>query len=107
LTSTGAAIKSYQTLGFYGASKAALRHIGQTLGEEEPDVITLSVAPGTVDTEMQKNIRESGHSMHRETHEYFQGLFNEGKLLEPEQPGNVMARLVLECPREFSGKSFR
>lgn len=37
----------------------------------------------------------------------FQSLHKEGGLLKPEQPGNVMARLVLNAPKELSGKFLR
>lgn len=34
----------------------------------------------------------------------FLGLHQAGKLLRPDQPGHVMARMVLEPPTELSGK---
>ena len=34
----------------------------------------------------------------------FLGLHQAGKLLRPDQPGHVMARMVLDPPKELSGK---
>ena len=75
---------------------------------EEPDICTLSIAPGAVDTEMQRELREV-HSavMAEEDKTFFQNIHKEGKLLKPEQPGNVFARIVLAPPFELSGKSMR
>jgi hypothetical protein len=39
--------------------------------------------------------------------EKFANLKKRGQLLRPEQPGNVMARLVLGAPMELSGKFLR
>lgn len=39
--------------------------------------------------------------------EKFRGLFESGKLLRPEQPGYVIARLVLGAEKELSGKFLR
>lgn len=105
LVSSGASVTAYPGWGAYGATKAALNHMAQTLANEEPDVTTLSIRPGVVDTDMQTNIRSTHHkNMDPKDAEKFLGLKSGGKLLKPEQPGNVMARLVLDAPKELSGK---
>lgn len=56
---------------------------------------------------MQRELREdhaSGGQLPAGTFARFEDAHREGKLLRPEQPGNVMARLVLDAPRELSGK---
>jgi NAD(P)-dependent dehydrogenase (short-subunit alcohol dehydrogenase family) len=104
-TSSGAAQNAYSTWGAYGASKAALNHLAMTLKNEEPDVITVSVRPGVVDSDMQKEIREVHHTtMDEKDREKFLEAKEKGKLLRPEQPGNVIARLVIGAPKELSGK---
>lgn len=104
-TSSGAATAAYSTWGAYGSSKAALNHLALTLGVEEPDVTTVSIRPGVVDTEMQRALREVHHTaMEKQDAERFSTLHKEGKILKPEQPGNVMARLVLDAPEGLSGK---
>jgi NAD(P)-dependent dehydrogenase (short-subunit alcohol dehydrogenase family) len=104
-TSSGAAANAYSTWGAYGASKAVLNHLALTLSVEEPDVTTVSIRPGTVDTEMQRELREVHHkTMDTKDAEKFAGLKASGGLLKPEQPGHVMARLALDAPKELSGR---
>lgn len=79
-----------------------------TLANEEPAVTTLSIRPGVVDTDMQKDIREVHHSsMDAKDAAKFAELKQTGGLLRPEQPGNVMARLVLDAPKELNGSFLR
>ena len=105
LTSSGAATGAYPTWGAYGSSKAAMNHLGMTLAVEEKDIVTISVRPGVVDTEMQRDIREKHHTaMDEKDSARFKELKETGGLLRPEQPGHVMAKLVLDAPKELSGK---
>lgn len=104
ITSSGASTKAYSTWGAYGCAKAALNHLVQTLATEEPLITSIAVRPGVVDTEMQAEVRRHGHIMDHGDAERFRMMHLEGKLLRPEQPGDVMARLVLGAGREFSGK---
>lgn len=105
MTSSGAATGAYQGWGAYGAGKAVLNHLALTLAVEEPDVTTIAVRPGTVDTEMQREIREEHHErMSEKDHIKFANLKNEGELLRPEQPGHVIAKLALQGGSELSGK---
>jgi len=85
-----------------------MNHLTQTLAAEEPDIVSISIRPGIVDTEMQREIREvhNGDMIESEVTE-FVSLKAEGKLLRPDQPGNVMARLVLDAPSTLSGKFIR
>ena len=79
-----------------------------TIGVEEPDITTLSIAPGVVDTEMQRELREVHSSqMTEKDAAKFHTLHKEGGLLKPEQPGHVMARLVLDPPKNLSGQFLR
>jgi NAD(P)-dependent dehydrogenase (short-subunit alcohol dehydrogenase family) len=103
--SSGAATGAYPTWGAYGASKAAINHLAMTLGVEEKEVTTISIRPGVVDTEMQRDIREKHHTaMDEKDAAKFAELKSTGGLLKPEQPGHVMAKLVLDAPKELSGK---
>ena len=104
LTSSGAATGHYSTWGAYGSSKAALNHLAATLGVEEPDITTLAIRPGVVDTDMQVEVRGHNGVMDSKDAEKFRSLHETGKLLRPEQPGNVIARLVLGADKELSGK---
>lgn len=105
LTSTGAAVSAYKTWGLYGSTKAAMNHLAATLGAEEPDVTTVAIRPGMVDTEMQRELREVHRdNMPADVYAKFHNAHKDGKLLKPEQPGHVMARLVLDAPTSLSGR---
>ena len=72
---------------------------------EEPNVTTVSIRPGVVDTEMQRNLREvHAPVMAKKDNEKFLGLYNSNQLLRPDQPGNVMARMALDPPKALNGK---
>lgn len=105
LTSSGAGVSAYKGWGLYGATKAAMNHLALTLGAEEPDLTTVSIRPGMVDTEMQRELRED-HITNLEPDVYgkFSTVYKEGKLLKPEQPGHVIAKLVLDAPHALSGR---
>jgi len=90
---------------YLGASKAVLNHLASTLATEEPNVTTLSIRPGTVDTEMQREIRELHHrTMDKKDADKFASLKSSGTLLKPELPGHVIARLALDAPNDLSGR---
>jgi hypothetical protein len=78
-----------------------------TLAVEEPDIITVAIRPGVVDTEMQSVVRAHNHVMDAKDAEKFKSLHEEGRLLRPEQPGSVMAQLVLDGGKDLSGKFLR
>ncbi|KAF7158758.1 hypothetical protein CNMCM5623_003922 [Aspergillus felis] len=104
-TSSGAAVSAYRGWALYGATKAAMNHLALSLGEEEPDVTTISIRPGMVDTEMQRELREDhATNLEPQMHSKFTTAHKDGKLLKPEQPGHVMAKLVLDAPASLSGK---
>ena len=107
-TSSGASLRAYSSWGAYGASKAALNHLAMTLAAEEPDITIISLRPGVVDTEMQRDIRDiyQEHMDHKDR-EKFISLYKTGQLLKPEQPGHVIAKLVLAGAKELSGQFIR
>lgn len=107
--SSGAATKAYTAWGAYGSSKAAVNHLSAHLAAEEPEITSICVAPGRVDTDMQGVIRsqKGQSSMSKEQYENFVEAFESGKLLKPEQPGNVIANIVAEPLKELSGKFVR
>ena len=85
-----------------------MNHFAGQLACEEPNVTSISVRPGVVDTEMQRELREVHSSiMAKKDNDKFLGLHREGKLLKPSEPGNVMARMVLDPPRELNGRFIR
>ncbi|KAF9110679.1 hypothetical protein BGX27_006027 [Mortierella sp. AM989] len=107
LVSSGAAIKSYHGWGAYCTSKAALNMFGETLGQEETDVTTVSIRPGVVDTEMQAIVRTKGvDNMVPDQYAKFSDMHDAKKLLDPDEPGHVIASLSVKAPSSISGQFF-
>lgn len=103
--SSGAAEKGAAGWGPYNASKAAMNSLCRTLAQEEPDVVSVAVRPGMVDTNMQDRVRaEGGSHMIQSAHELFLRVHAEGKLVKPEDCGHVIAALSLRTPKELSGR---
>ncbi|KAI0019102.1 short-chain dehydrogenase [Xylariomycetidae sp. FL0641] len=106
--SSGAANGAYAGWGCYGTSKAAMNHLNAHLAVEEPSITSVAVSPGKVDTAMQKQIRDEGKTgMAADVHASFVDEHASGRLLRPEQPGNVIAKLVVGATGELSGKHYR
>ncbi|GAB1312165.1 Benzil reductase ((S)-benzoin forming) IRC24 [Madurella fahalii] len=106
-TSSGAAVSAYTSWAAYGSSKAALNSLSQHIAVEEPDVTSVAISPGRVDTDMQREIREKGTAMSKKDYEGFKSAFEEGKLIRPEQSGGIIARLSVDAKPELSGKYFK
>lgn len=111
LVSSGAAVGNYAAWGAYNASKAGLNALARTVANEENGKVAVwAVRPGVVNTEMIQMIVNDGTrlGMDESAITKFKGLYQEGKLLRPEQPGHVMAALVtngtLEEPKTKEGK---
>lgn len=107
-TSSGAAVHGYAGWGAYGSSKAAMNSLAQHIAVEEPEIATVAVGPGRVDTQMQVEIREQGsEGMTKEMYADFVNVFENGKLNKPEWPGNVIAKLAVEAKPELNGGYFK
>lgn len=69
---------------------------------------SIAVAPGRVNTEMQASLRADGNGvMDDAVYKTFTDAFEQGQLLKPEQPGNVIADFVAKPSKELSGKVLR
>lgn len=106
IVSSGAALKGYKGWGAYGASKAAVNHITSTLAAEEEGVTSIAIRPGVVDTEMQVMIRADGAASMGDDHAKFIDLHRTGKLVQPQDPGHVLAALANDAPKALSGKMY-
>lgn len=85
-----------------------MNHLSAHLAVEEPDITSIAMSPGRVDTAMQKVIRDTGAGhMADKDHTSFVSAFDKGELFKPEQPGNVMARFVIKPQHDLSGKYFK
>lgn len=82
-----------------------LNHLAKTLGKEEPDITTISIRPGVVATQMQDTLASTHfEKMEPADTARFKKMREDGTMLRPDQPGHVMAKLVLESPKELSGE---
>ncbi|CAG8445162.1 9866_t:CDS:2 [Scutellospora calospora] len=91
-------------------SKAALHMLIKCIAVEEPDIISVSILPGVVDTDMQVNIRENGlkAEMKQTDYQNYINRYESKTLVHPDDPSRVMAALVVGgATREMSGESFR
>lgn len=103
--STGAALEPYHGFSAYGISKAALNHFNRALALEEPQVTSVAVRPGKVDTEMQTYLRREGaKGMASEQYQNHLRLHAQGELLPPEKPGLSIVLLALNAPHSWSGE---
>ena len=75
---------------------------------EEPDIAAFAIRPGVVDTDMQRDLREIHSAVMAEKDNIkFRDAHRNRTILKPEQPGNVMAKLVIDPERSLSGQYFR
>ena len=82
------------------------------IASEEPSdkVRTVCIAPGVVDTQMQKDIRETlgPQGMKPEALERFTQLYKTSSLLDPKVPATVLAQLALKgIPDALNGQYLR
>jgi NAD(P)-dependent dehydrogenase (short-subunit alcohol dehydrogenase family) len=103
--SSGAALEPYHGFSAYCVSKAALNHFSRALAIEEPQLTSIALRPGKVDTEMQELLRRKGaEGMEPEQYERHVRLHSRGDLLPPQEPGRSLALLALCAPRQWSGE---
>lgn len=106
--SSGAALKTYQAWSTYGSAKAAVNSMAAHLAAEETDVTSVAFGPGRVNTDMQAVIREKGkETMEKAAHQSFVNALEQGDLLRPDQPGNVIAKFVANPLHKLSGQYIR
>lgn len=89
--------------------QAALDHLIQTVAVENPDISAISIAPGVVATNMQKDIREvHSNNMLKEEAKKFKSLFEKKELFPPEVPARVYVNLAVRgFSQDLNGKYFR
>ncbi|KIM68782.1 hypothetical protein SCLCIDRAFT_1208970 [Scleroderma citrinum Foug A] len=106
--SSGAATGSTPGWGAYNAGKAAVNSLARTLAREEPSIISVAIAPGKVDTNMQTRLRNEGAAhMDEADLKIFVDAYQQGTLVKPDDVGFVIAALSLRAPQTLSGTFFR
>jgi NAD(P)-dependent dehydrogenase (short-subunit alcohol dehydrogenase family) len=102
--SSGAAERGVAGWAAYCVSKGGLNQFNRVLAIEEPQITTMAVRPGVVDSEMQAVVRREGAGVMAESeHARFIAYHKQSELLDPEVPGRAIAVLALHAPREWSG----
>lgn len=105
---SGAAEIPIQAASAYCVSKAALNHFSRILAKEEPEITSVTVSPGVVDTDMQTYLRKEGpRVMPAEQYSYYDKIHAEGELTAPEVPAQSIAWLALYAPHTLSGQRVR
>lgn len=91
--SSGAGRKPTAGWPVYCATKAALDHYTRVLAVENPDLRTVSLAPGVVDTAMQQHIRSSDRRQFPDLDRFLQ-LHEQGQLASPQSVASSILKLV-------------
>lgn len=108
ITSSGASTGAYSAWGAYSASKAVLNSLANQIACEERDVSAFAIRPGVADTGMQKEVREvHSAAMEDKDNAKFRKAHQEGTILQPEQPGHVIAKLAVEPDKSLNGRYLR
>lgn len=103
--SSGASNVPIPSASAYCTAKAGLTHFNRVLGEEVPDVTSVCIRPGVVDTAMQTRIRREGSVVMDPSHyTYYTELKTKGELEPPEIPARSIAWLSIYAPHNMSGE---
>lgn len=94
--SSGAAHQAVEGWNTYCSAKAGLDMLSKCIGEEHKDIISLSVAPGKVDTPMQNDIRFADEKEFPRLKE-FQGYHKKGELSKVSEIADKY-KIILENP---------
>jgi NAD(P)-dependent dehydrogenase (short-subunit alcohol dehydrogenase family) len=101
--SSGAATRAYRGWGAYCSSKAAVNLLGEVAAAEAPDnVSVLSVAPGVIETRMQRTIRNTDPSRFPEVKKFLD-LHQKGELIHPIDAATTLVWLLRKAPLSLSG----
>ena len=93
--SSGAGSRAYAGWSVYCATKAALDHHARAVAlDRTPGLRISSVAPGTVDTDMQAEIRETTDEKFPQR-QRFVALKREGRLRSPDEAGRAVVEALL------------
>ncbi|EKF36072.1 (S)-benzoin forming benzil reductase [Bacillus xiamenensis] len=99
--SSGAAKNPYKGWSAYCSSKAGLDMFMRTLHEEQQDeahpITTFSFSPGTIDTDMQGEIRKASKQDFEQI-ERFQQLYETGTLKSPDEVAGILLDLLADEP---------
>jgi len=105
--SSAAADLNLEGTSAYNASKAALERFSGTLAAEVEGsgILVTVLRPGTVDTQMQADIRETPAD-HFPNTDLFQSLHDQGRLRPPDKPAQAILWLASHFADETNGQLF-
>jgi benzil reductase ((S)-benzoin forming) len=105
--SSGASLRAISGWSAYCVAKAGLDMWAKCLALEgaENNISAISVAPGIVDTDMQKTIRSSNENDFPD-HKTFVELHNDGQLVQPKLVAEKLGALITGHSMEQSGMRF-
>jgi NAD(P)-dependent dehydrogenase (short-subunit alcohol dehydrogenase family) len=105
--SSGAADANLEGASAYNASKAALERFSGTLAAEvaETDIQVTTFRPGTVDTQMQADIRQTPTDFFPKA-DLFQSFYDKGELLSPDDPAQAILWLASRFAADSNGQRF-
>jgi NAD(P)-dependent dehydrogenase (short-subunit alcohol dehydrogenase family) len=107
LSSTAANLP-IEGLSAYCVAKAGLHMLVQVLALEAPQVTSLSVQPGPVDTGMHDALRADARSaLAPERAQFYHDLRSQDRLRPPDVPGRSVAWLTLAAPPDWSGQEIQ
>eukprot|EP00729_Bicosta_minor_P015377 gene15377-9455_t len=86
------AVQAFPGWGLYAPAKAARDMLHQVVSKEDPTVRTLNYAPGPLDTDMQKEVRDTLYD--EESRTIYKGMHAEGKLVSPDTSADKLAALI-------------
>lgn len=97
--SSRGAFRGEPNMPWYGASKAGLNAMGQSMAQAlgSRGVLVYTVAPGFVETEMARELLESREG------DALRGQSNLGRVARPEEVANTICYLALEAPEFMTG----
>jgi NAD(P)-dependent dehydrogenase (short-subunit alcohol dehydrogenase family) len=102
--SSGAATHGYRSWGAYCGSKAAVNLLTEVASaESDASTSVVAVAPGIIETRMQRTIRDTPPSQFPDVAK-FQDLKDRGALLHPIDAANALVWLLCEAPLSLSGR---
>eukprot|EP01118_Nematostelium_gracile_P008839 TRINITY_DN2945_c0_g1_i1.p1 TRINITY_DN2945_c0_g1~~TRINITY_DN2945_c0_g1_i1.p1 ORF type:complete len:255 (+),score=77.27 TRINITY_DN2945_c0_g1_i1:41-805(+) len=90
------ALKAFHSVGIYSLGKAARNMLMSIIDveakEDKKNIKTLNYAPGPMDTDMQRQMREE--SSHQDTREFWTDMHKQGKLVNPNDSAAKMAKII-------------
>ncbi len=103
--SSGASISAIHSWSAYCVSKAGLDMWSLCMAEEgkSRNISSVSIAPGIVNTRMQKDIRETTPEDFP-MHQRFTGFYEDGDLSDPDYVAQKLRGVILEQTMEMSGQ---